>query len=164
MIIEMPHFFTIFSFVNVACTIFLCRYLFKRFVIPTLVEQRLVEKRKVQHLKDERRRLEIECETIKREYEAQQRTGQWLLGKIEAWDKAAVRKEQEHQEAVHRSQVLLRHYLEDQASHLSREHARMEIVPEAIIEATKELKIFFSNDQEQKKFIECTLKILSDAS
>lgn len=157
-------FFSLYSVFNFLSVVVLCVYLFSRFVLPVFEEQRRLEKRNVRHLKDERVRLEKEWEIVARERDAQEQRGKWLLEKIDLWDKAVVSKERIYEEELKRSQKYLRSYLDDQASHLSLDHIKSEIAPEALLEATKELKAFFSDTKEQECFVKKVLQAMDDLS
>jgi len=162
MIIEMLTFFNVYSVFNFLCIIALCVYLFKRFVLSSLYDQRRLERRNVRVLKEEHVRLIKEKDGAIRERKVQEKQGKWLLNKIDIWKKNVINEEHTHEQDLKNSQELLRNYLEDQAVHLSLDHTKAEIAPEAIIGATEKLKKIFSNKDEQEKFIKRALKSLKE--
>ncbi|MCF7899918.1 hypothetical protein K9K77_00215 [Candidatus Babeliales bacterium] len=148
--------FSFFGLFQIVCFVLLLLYLKKLIITylrPELYKEIVRRKRQLDELKKEQKHLAKVHTLSLQETEAKTHTAENLLKKIRTWHKVMDRKHKIHEQSRVNSQKQVKNYLEEQARLLSIDHAKKEIIPEAVEQVLQDLRIKFSTQKEREEFL-----------
>lgn len=160
----MADLFSFYAFFEVCCFLFLvyCLYkVFKNYLITMIKEGLLQKEVNLSHLQNEFKEAQAEVAGVLAKREADKVKAALLLKKIKVWSNAEKNKTTALKEEKNLSAKEVQKYIEEGVRSLELEHAREEIIPEAIASAERALRSTFKSKKKQDEFLLGSLKILN---
>ena len=153
--------FSFFGAFQVVCFILLVRFIIKSigtYVTPQLRREVVRKDERFKNLKKEKQRTLKAHEDSLEKTEQETEHAKLLLKKVKVWHEVVQQKFNHHEKERSFSQDRVKNYLEEQARLLSLDHAKREIIPEAVQETEKELELLFKNKEERQAFLEKVIR------
>ena len=140
---------TIFKLLNVAVLFGVGFYFFKTRVLLSIQEMIAAKKREEKALAEEKRNLAANLKTVEREIVEQQKLSEKIKEHVHQWQEqvAADQKRVDHEVAEQAAAQEIR--VRKQSSHLSSLKLQQQVLPQALIDAHRELEAHFAQQQGQ---------------
>ena len=143
----------IFRLVNFGILVFMCVYLFKRYVLPSIKEQMKSEEEEAQAIKSRHKELRMQEKTVTAFAQEQEKTCCMLKEKVHRWrrvqDDYVLRRAQERERRVR--------YLNDRVAHQELEFAQQRVLqkalPRAVMHARIALQQTFSSADKKRAYL-----------
>lgn len=159
--------FSFFGLFKIICFVLLTWYLKKLIITyakPQLQRELVGKEERFKNLKKDQKYFENAHEKSLQETIKKTDTAKALLHNVKSWHSVVAKKSEGHEQERANSQNRVKDYLTEQARLLSIDHAKTEIIPEAIYEAQQELQKKFFHQKERSDFLQAILTKMSKES
>ena len=159
--------FSFFGLFKIICFVLLAWYLKKlinTYAKPQLQRELVRKEERFKNLKKDQKHFENAHEASLQETIKKTESAKALLSNVKSWHSVVEKKCEGHEQERADSQNRVKDYLIEQARLLSIDHAKTEIIPEAIYEAQQELQKKFFHQKERSDFLQAILTKMSKES
>lgn len=152
----MHNFLTFHGLFEIACfaaLLFGLKYLFNRYGKGLIEEGIQDREEQLDTLKSKYSSLQQEYQQAVVATEDAQKQADVILDKMKIWQKQEKTKLEKHNQERVESQERVKGYLEDQAKWFSLDHAKRDILPQALVDVEEQLKKIFLTKEKQQFFL-----------
>lgn len=153
---------TSFKGINLIVVIGVLVYLFKKKLVPLIESAQKKQEDEIKEIKKKQRALDVEYQTMEETLTIQKIYGQDLLAKIEQWNKALQKKEQEEHAFHYEIQKKSTAFIEKQNKSLTFYLFYKEVAPQITQEVCNEIEKNFQEHDKQQIFLDQACHFLKD--
>lgn len=153
---------TSFKGINLIVVIGVLVYLFKKKLVPLIESAQKKQEDEIKEIKKKQRALDVEYQTMEETLTIQKMYGQDLLAKIEQWNKALRKKEQEEHAFHYEIQKKSTAFIEKQNKSLTFYLFYKEVAPQITQEVCNEIEKNFQEHDKQQIFLDQACHFLKD--